>query len=637
MSDQLNPNIPPGHMEDKWSNRINELKLISPGNRHRYKIIVIGSGLAGGGATVSLAQMGYQVKLFCLNDSPRRAHSIAAQGGVNAAKNYQGDGDSLRRFVFDTLKGGDFRAREAPLFRLGQLSGKVIDFSVASGAPFAREYGGTLTNRSFGGVQVSRTFYAKGQTGQQLLLSIYASLMQQVARGFVRLCPRSEMIDLVTEDQTTKGVIIRNLISGELSSHRADVVVIAAGGYSNIYYSSTNAISSNASAIIRCYQKGAFFANPSFVQMHPTTIPVQGHYQQKQTLMSESLRNDGRIWVPSSSGDLRSPSEIPEAERDYYLERMYPAFGNLSPRDLASRSAKEQFDQQKGVGPGKNAVYLDFRDALKRSGSQLIKDRYGNLFDMYRHTVGTDPYTEPMQITPSPHFTMGGLWVDYNLMSNIKGLFVLGESSFEYHGANRLGANSLLSAVVDGLYVAPATIPGYLAQIKPSADAKESPVFRDALAQSEKKIDDFFHSDGQESLTTIHKELGRCLWNHVGISKSSESLDEASVTVEDLKNRLNSGVRKSNHVRMNTSLESYFRLKDYFILADLMIKDARYRKESCGAHFRKEYQSPDGSPIRDDHNFCHIQAWKFGAGDQTKPHTEPLFFESFTPGTRSYR
>lgn len=635
----LDSKIPDGPIEKKWDIHKNNIKVVSPANKRKFNVLVVGTGLAGASAAASLAELGYHVKTFCIQDSPRRAHSIAAQGGINAAKNYQNDNDSVFRLFYDTVKGGDFRAREANVYRLAQLSTNIIDQCVAQGVPFAREYGGLLSNRSFGGVLVSRTFYARGQTGQQLLLGAYGSLMRQVDLGNVEMLARREMLDLITIDGKARGILVRNLISGEIERYEGDAVLLCTGGYGNVYYLSTNAKNSNATAAWRCYKKGAYFANPCFTQIHPTCIPVSGDYQSKLTLMSESLRNDGRVWVPKEPGDKRSPRDIPENERDYYLERKYPSFGNLVPRDVASRNAKYACDEGKGVGETKLAVYLDFADAIKRLGENTIRDRYGNLFEMYERITGENPYQTPMRIYPAVHYTMGGLWVDYNLMSNIPGLFVLGEANFSDHGANRLGASALMQGLADGYFIAPYTIGEYLGNENLDAVSTDDPAFK----ESEEKIKDdtkkLLSMKGKRSVTEFHRELGLTMWDKVGMSRSEDGLKDALKKIPDLKEEFwkNLNVPGSGET-LNKNLEFAGRVADFLELGELMAQDALDRKESCGGHFREEYQTPEGEALRDDKNFAYSAVWEYqGEGKKPKLHKENLEFEYVKLTQRSYK
>ncbi len=637
--ESLDGNIPDGPIENKWTNWKNKISLVSPANKKKFDIIVVGTGLAGASAAASLAELGYNVKNFCIQDSPRRAHSIAAQGGINAAKNYQNDGDSVWRLFHDTVKGGDFRSREANVYRLAELSTNIIDQAVAQGVPFAREYGGLLANRSFGGAQVSRTFYARGQTGQQLLLGAYGSLLRQVDAGKVRLFPRREMLDLVLIDGKARGIVVRNLLSGEIESYSADAVVLATGGYSNAYYLSTNAKNSNVTAAWRCYKRGAYFANPGFVQIHPTCIPVSGDYQSKLTLMSESLRNDGRVWVPTQKGDSRKPQDIPGEERDYYLERRYPAFGNLVPRDVASRAAKAVCDEGRGVGDTGRAVYLDFADAISKNGIDYIREKYGNLFEMYERITGENPYKAPMRIYPALHYTMGGLWVDYNLMSNIPGLFVLGEANFSDHGANRLGASALMQGLADGYFVIPYTIGDYLSQ----TDLKEVSENHDAFNQSERGITDFTNQllsvRGKKTVMEFHRELGLLLWEYAGMSRSENGLKSVLSKLPELKKEFwENVVVLGEKEELNKNLEFAGRVADFLDLGELIALDALQRNESCGAHFREEYQTSEGEAQRDDQNFTFVGAWEYtGEGKMPILHAENLDFEYVKPTQRSYK
>ena len=635
----LDARIPSGPIEKAWDKTRFEMKLVNPANKRKYEIIVVGSGLAGGSAAATLGELGYNVKCFCFQDSPRRAHSIAAQGGINAAKNYQNDGDSVYRLFYDTVKGGDFRAREANVYRLAQISVNIIDQCVAQGVPFAREYGGTLANRSFGGAQVSRTFYARGQTGQQLLLGAYQALERQVDAGRVTMFPRHEMLDLVVIDGRARGIITRNLVTGAIDCHIADAVVLATGGYGNVYYLSTNAKGSNCTAIWRAYKRGAAFANPCFTQIHPTCIPVSGHYQSKLTLMSESLRNDGRIWVSMKPGDKRAPGEIPESERDYYLERRYPSFGNLVPRDVASRNAKAVCDEGRGVGEHGLGVYLDFSDAIQRLGKAKIEERYGNLFEMYQRITDEDPYKVPMRIYPAIHYTMGGLWVDYHLMSTIPGLFVMGEANFSDHGANRLGASALMQGLSDGYFVIPYTIGNYLASNKFEKVDATHPEFaaaQDAVAARTRK---FLNAKGTRTVDSFHRELGKLVWDYCGMSRTAEGLTVAIAKIGELREEYWRGVKVLGAAEeINQSLEKAGRVADFFELAELMCIDALHRDESCGGHFREEHQTPDGEALRDDEQFSYVAAWEY-AGDDSPPrlNQEPLVFEYVHPSQRSYK
>ena len=636
----LNSKIPEGPLEQKWENYKKTAKLVYPANRKKLDIIVVGTGLAGSSVAASLGEMGYNVKSFCFQDSARRAHSVAAQGGVNAAKNYKNDGDSVYRMFVDTLKGGDFRAREANVYRMAECSLNLIDQAVAQGVPFGREYGGYLNNRSFGGVQVSRTFYARGQTGQQLLLGAYQALMRQVGKKSVQLFTRHEMLDLVVIEGKARGIIVRNLDTGEIERHAAHAVVLATGGYGKIYYLSTLAMGCNGSAIWRAHKKGAFMASPSWIQVHPTSLPQSGDYQSKLTLMSESLRNDGRIWVPLKENETRPPNEIPENERDYYLERRYPAFGNLAPRDISSRAAKERIDAGFGIGPLKNAVYLDFSKAIKEQGKEKIAEKYGNLFDMYLKITGYDAYQEPMMISPSAHFSMGGLWVDYELMTTIPGLFALGEANFADHGANRLGANSLLQASVDGYFIAPYTIANYLSQEihtgKISTDGVE---FEKAENHIKQQIENFININGTKTVDHFHKTLGKLLYDYCGLARNEEGLQFAIKEIKKLKQEFYRDVKVSGKAEaMNAELEKAGRVADYFEIGELMCYDALTRNESCGAHFREEFQTADGEALRNDDEFQFISAWAW-KGENNEPELikEPLIFEEIQPTVRSYK
>ena len=637
---QLDGRVPSGDITTMWDQHKFNMRLVNPNNKRRFEIIMIGTGLAGASAAAALGELGYHVKVFTFHDSPRRAHSIAAQGGINAAKNYQNDGDSVYRLFYDTVKGGDFRSREANVYRLAQLSLNIIDQAVAQGVPFAREYGGLLDNRSFGGAQVSRTFYARGQTGQQLLLGAYQAMARQIDAGKVTLYNRSEMLDLVIVDGRAVGVVVRDLLTGEITSHGAHAVVLATGGYSNVYYLSTNAMKSNATAIWRAHRRGAYFANPCFTQIHPTCIPAGEEFQSKLTLMSESLRNDGRIWVPADADDKRAPQDIPEDQRDYYLERKYPSFGNLVPRDVASRNAKGIIDSGRGVGAKRNGVYLDFTDAMAQMGVEAITSRYSNLFEMYERITGEDPYTVPMRIYPAPHYTMGGLWVDYNLMSNVPGLFVIGEANFSDHGANRLGASALMQGLADGYFVLPYTIGDYLAPLLGEAMVDTD---HDAFRRIEKdvraRIDRLLGVGGTRSVDWFHRELGRILWDHCGMSRSRESLEKALSEIPALREEFQSDVRVlGDDQSLNESLEKAGRVEDFFELAELMCQDALYREESCGGHFREEHQTDEGEALRDDEKFSHVAAWEFsGVGRAAILHIEPLEFEHVTPTQRSYK
>src|SRR5215470_1416260 len=632
-------NAPTGPIEKSWETHKFGLKLVNPANKRKFKVIVVGSGLAGASAAASLGELGYNIKCFCFQDSPRRAHSIAAQGGINAAKNYQNDGDSVYRLFYDTVKGGDFRAREANVYRLAQISVNIIDQCVAQGVPFAREYGGLLANRSFGGAQVSRTFYARGQTGQQLLLGAYQALCRQIALGTVQMFPRTEMLDLVVIDGHAKGIVTRDLVTGEISSHAADAVVLATGGYGNVFFLSTNAKGCNVTAIWRAYKRGALMANPCFTQIHPTCIPVSGDYQSKLTLMSESLRNDGRIWVPKKKGDSRPPSQIPEDERDYYLERKYPSFGNLVPRDVASRNAKQVCDEGRGVGESGVGVYLDFADAIKRLGKQGIRERYGNLFDMYERITGENPYEVPMRIYPAIHYTMGGLWVDYNLMTTIPGLYAIGEANFSDHGANRLGASALMQGLADGYFILPYTLPNYLASQMGKRPSPDSPAFQQAESEVRARIQKMLAVKGKRSLDSIHRELGLLLWDKCGMSRHERGLREALAKIPKLRDEFWHNVRVlGDGEDFNQSLERAGRVADFLEFAELMCLDALQRKESCGGHFREEHQTPEGEALRDDENHAAVFAWEF-QNDQQPPnlHREPLHFETVHLTQRSYK
>ncbi|MBI4549685.1 MAG: fumarate reductase/succinate dehydrogenase flavoprotein subunit [Candidatus Omnitrophica bacterium] len=636
---ELNPKIPDGPIEEKWDRHRFRLKLVNPANKRKYRIIVVGTGLAGASAAASLAELGYQVRSFCYQDSPRRAHSIAAQGGINAAKNYQNDGDSVRRLFYDTVKGGDFRSREANVYRLAQVSGNIIDQCVAQGVPFAREYSGYLANRSFGGAQVSRTFYARGQTGQQLLLGAYQALARQIGLGKVQMHPRTEMLDLVLVDGHAKGIVTRDLVTGEIQSQAADAVVLATGGYANVFYLSTNAKGCNATAIFRAYKKGALFANPCYTQIHPTCIPASGDYQSKLTLMSESLRNDGRIWVPKKKGDRRPPAQIPEEERDYYLERKYPSYGNLAPRDISSRSAKEVCDAGLGVGENGNGVYLDFRDAIRGLGKKVIRERYGNLFDMYEKITHENPYEVPMRIYPAPHYTMGGLWVDYNLMSNVPGLYVLGEANFSDHGANRLGASALMQGLADGYFILPYTIGDYLVSAGAQKFAADRPEFRQALDDVRGRTSRLLSIRGRRTVDSFHRELGSIAWNHCGMARTEAGLQKALSSIAALKSEFWKDVNVPGEgEELNQSLERAGRVADFFDFAELMCADALHRRESCGGHFREEFQTAEGEARRDDRNFCYVGAWEFaGEGKPPRLHKEPLTFENIQLAERSYK
>jgi succinate dehydrogenase / fumarate reductase flavoprotein subunit len=635
----LDAKIPGGPLAEKWDRHKFELKLINPANKRKFEIIVVGTGLAGGSAAASLAELGYNVKSYCIQDTPRRAHSIAAQGGINASKNYQNDADSDRRLFYDTIKGGDFRAREANVYRLAQVSGNIIDQCVAQGVPFAREYGGLLANRSFGGAQVSRTFYARGQTGQQLLLGAYSALSRQIAAGKVQMFTRREMVDLVLVGGQARGIVVRNLITGDIETHTGDAVVLCTGGYANVFFLSTNAMACNVTASYRAYMKGAMFANPCFTQIHPTCIPVHGTYQSKLTLMSESLRNDGRVWVPKTAGDKRSPDQIPETERDYFLERKYPSFGNLVPRDVASRNAKEQCDQGKGVGETGLAVYLDFRDAINRDGKDVIAQKYGNLFQMYEKITADNPYEKPMMIYPAVHYTMGGLWVDYNLMSTIPGLFVLGEANFSDHGANRLGASALMQGLADGYFVLPYTIGGYFAGAKLPKVSADQTEFTIAAKEADIRTKRLLSINGKRTVDDIHRELGNILWNYCGMARNDAGLTKARTLIQSLRSEFWENVRVPGSDKdINQSLERAGRVADFLEFSELMVVDALTRRESCGGHFNEAFQTEENEARRDDENFCHVAAWEYaGEGKDPVFHKEPLVFENVKLTQRSYK
>ena len=636
---ELNAKIPAGPLEKKWDSAKFNYKLVNPNNKRKFDIIVVGAGLAGASAAATLAELGYNVQCFVYHDSPRRAHSIAAQGGINAAKNYQNDGDSIQRLFYDTIKGGDYRAREGNVYRLAELSVKIIDQCVAQGVPFAREYGGLLENRSFGGVQVSRTFYARGQTGQQLLLGAYQALERQISLGQVKMFTRSEMLDLVVTDNQARGIVTRDLVTGAIESHSADAVVLATGGYGNVFYLSTNAKACNVTAIWRAHRRGAAFANPCYTQIHPTCIPQSGDYQSKLTLMSESLRNDGRIWVPKAQGVSTRPDQIPESERDYYLERKYPSFGNLAPRDIASRAAKEVCDEGRGVGPGGRGVYLDFADAISRLGSKVIAERYGNLFDMYRDITAENPYEVPMRIYPAPHYTMGGLWVDYNLMSTIEGLYVLGEANFSDHGANRLGASALMQGLADGYFILPYTIGDYLATKLNKKEAVDSAAFSQVEKEVKERTGRLLAARGTRTVDSYHRELGGLTWDYCGMTRTAEGLMAARQKISDLREDYWRNVRVlGGGEEPNQSLEKAGRVADFFELAELMCVDALHRKESAGGHFRAEYQTSDGEAQRDDDHFAYVAAWEYtGVGSEPTLNREPLTFESVHLSQRSYK
>ena len=636
---ELQSRIPSGPIQEAWDKTRFEMKLVNPANKRKHHIIVVGSGLAGGSAAATLGELGYKVSCFCFQDSPRRAHSIAAQGGINAAKNYQNDGDSIWRLFYDTVKGGDFRAREANVYRLAQISVNIIDQCVAQGVPFAREYGGTLTNRSFGGAQVSRTFYARGQTGQQLLLGAYQALERQVQAGSVAMYPRTEMLDLIVIDGRARGIVTRNLVTGEINTHIGDAVILGTGGYGNVFYLSTNAKGSNVTACWRAHKRGALFANPCFTQIHPTCIPVSGDYQSKLTLMSESLRNDGRIWVPLKKGDKRSPDQIPESERDYYLERRYPSFGNLVPRDVASRNAKYVCDEGRGVGETALGVYLDFSDAIRRLGRKTIEERYGNLFDMYQRITDEDPYQVAMRIYPAIHYTMGGLWVDYHLMSTIPGMFVVGEANFSDHGANRLGASALMQGLSDGYFIVPYTVGDYLANNKFETIGDSHPEVRNAVACVQQTIQKLLAINGKRTVDSFHRQLGKIVWDYCGMSRNAQGLQTAINQIRDLRDDYWRDVKvPGSGDDLNQSLEKAGRVADFFELAELMCVDALERNESCGGHFREEYQTPDGEAQRDDENFSYAACWAYrGYGNHEDLVKEPLEFEYVHPSQRSYK
>ncbi len=635
----LDGKSPTGPIEKTWDKHRFEMKLVNPANKRKYKILVVGTGLAGASAAASLGELGYNVEAFCYQDSPRRAHSIAAQGGINAGKNYPNDGDSIYRLFYDTIKGGDFRAREADVWRLAQVSNNIIDQCVAQGVPFARDYAGYLDNRSFGGAQVSRTFYARGQTGQQLLLGAYSALSRQVKLGTVKMFPRTEMLDLVVVDGEAKGITIRDLITGEIRCHTGDAVVLCTGGYVNVFYLSTMAMGASVTAIWKAYKKGAFFANPCYTQIHPTCIPQAGDYQSKLTLMSESLRNDGRCWVPKNQGDKRPPNDIPEEDRDYYLERKYPSFGNLAPRDIASRAAKEQCDDERGVGPGGRGVYLDFRDAIGRLGEDTIRERYGNLFEMYERITDENGYKVPMRIYPAPHYSMGGLWVDYNAMSNIPGLFVLGEANFSVHGANRLGASALMQGLADGYFVIPYTVAHYLAQTIPGKVSAEHAECRKTIEDVKTENKRLLSIKGNRTVTEFMRELGTLMWNNVGMARSKEGLTETLLKIPSIREEFRQNVKVTgNGAEINQQLENAGRTADFLEFAELLCRDALHRNESCGGHFRAEYQTEDGEALRDDENFCYSAAWEF-KGEDSEPelHKEPLEFKEVHLAVRSYK
>jgi succinate dehydrogenase / fumarate reductase, flavoprotein subunit len=640
----LRSNAPSGPVETRWARHRFELKLVNPSNRRKYTVIVVGSGLAGGAAAATLGELGYNVRCFCYQDSPRRAHSIAAQGGINAAKNYQNDGDSIYRLFYDTVKGGDFRARESNVHRLAELSVNIIDQCVAQGVPFAREYGGLLANRSFGGAQVARTFYARGQTGQQLLLGAYQSLCAQIEAGTVKMFPRTEMLDLIVVDDVARGIITRDMVTGKLEVHLADAVVLATGGYGNVFFLSTNAKGCNVTATWRAHRKGALFANPCFTQIHPTCIPVGGDYQSKLTLMSESLRNDGRVWVPKNKKDCdKDPAKIPEDDRDYYLERIYPSFGNLVPRDIASRRAKDMCDKSMGVGPEvggqRRGVYLDFRTAVGRLGESVVAERYGNLFEMYERITGENPYQVPMRIYPAVHYTMGGLWVDYNLMSTIKGLFVAGEANFSDHGANRLGASALMQGLADGYFVIPVTVADYIARAGQNKVTEEHPEVKKTLAESESRVSQLLSINGKRSPDSFHRELGQLMWENCGMARTKSGLEKNLQKIPEIREEFSANLNVvGSGASLNQQLEKAGRVADFIELAELMCIDALHREESCGGHFREEHQTEDGEAARDDANFQYVAAWQFaGTGAAPILHKEPLEFEYVHPTQRSYK
>lgn len=635
----LDSKIPGGPLEKKWDQHKFDLKLVNPANKRKFNVIVVGTGLAGASAAASLAELGYNVLNFCFQDSPRRAHSIAAQGGINAAKNYPNDGDSIYRLFYDTVKGGDFRAREANVYRLAQVSNNIIDQCVAQGVPFARDYGGLLDNRSFGGAQVSRTFYARGQTGQQLLLGAYSALSRQIGEGNVKMFPRREMLELVVIDEKARGIVCRNLINGELESHTADAVVLATGGYGNVFYLSTNAMASNVTAAWRAHKQGAYFANPCYTQIHPTCIPVSGDHQSKLTLMSESLRNDGRVWVPKDPNETRKPNDIPEGDRDYYLERRYPSFGNLVPRDVASRNAKIVCDEGKGVGTTKQAVYLDFSDAINRMGKDTVAAKYGNLFDMYHHITDEDPYSVPMRIFPALHYTMGGLWVDYNLMSNIPGLFVLGEANFSDHGANRLGASALMQGLADGYFVLPSTIGGYFAGTELEPVNTDHQAVKDSENETKTRVDKLMAVKGKRSVDDFHKQLGKLLWENCGMGRNEKGLKAAMEEIPKIRDEFWQNVKVPGSDKdFNQEIEKAGRVADYLEFAEVMVNDALQREESCGGHFREEHQTEEGEAKRNDEDFTYAAAWEFnGVGKEPTLHKEPLTFDHVKLTQRSYK
>ncbi|MFO0876223.1 MAG: fumarate reductase/succinate dehydrogenase flavoprotein subunit [Gemmataceae bacterium] len=636
---KLESRVPSGPIAEKWDRHRFDMKLVNPANKRKYKVLIVGTGLAGASAAASLAELGYRVETFCFQDSPRRAHSIAAQGGINAAKNYQNDGDSVYRLFYDTIKGGDFRAREANVYRLAQVSTNIIDQCVAQGVPFSREYGGQLENRSFGGAQVSRTFYCRGQTGQQLLLGAYSALCRQIGLGNVKSHPRTEMLDVVVVGGRARGVVVRDLVTGQVTSHVGDAVLLATGGYSPVFFLSTNAKGCNVTATWRAYKRGAAFANPCYTQIHPTCVPVTGDYQSKLTLMSESLRNDGRIWVPKSASDKRSADQIPEGDRDYYLERMYPSFGNLAPRDIASRAAKRVCDEGRGVGPGGRGVYLDFSDAIKSRGENYIRQKYGNLFDMYAHITHENPYKTPMRIYPALHYTMGGLWVDYDLMSTIPGLFVLGEANFSDHGANRLGASALMQGLADGYFIIPYTLGNFLAGVKPGGVETTAAEFKQVESEVSARQKKLLDIKGKRTATSFHRELGRLMWDECGMARSDKSLRKALARIPELRDQFwrEAGVTGSAQ-GMNSALEEAGRVADFLEFAELLCTDALARNESCGGHFREEYQTPEGEAQRNDDQYSHVSAWQYqGEGQAPVLHKEPLVWEEVHPSVRSYK
>lgn len=635
----LDGRVPSGPIQTLWERTKFEMKLVNPANRRKFKVIIVGSGLAGGAAAATLGEQGYNVECYCYQDSPRRAHSVSAQGGINAAKNYRNDGDSVYRLFYDTVKGGDFRAREANVYRLAEVSNAIIDQCVAQGVPFAREYGGMLDNRSFGGAQVARTFYARGQTGQQLLLGAYQALARQIAAGTVKMFTRTEMLDLIIINGRARGIVVRDMRTGEITPRLADVVVVATGGYSNVFYLSTNAKGCNGTAIWRAYKRGAFFANPCYTQIHPTCIPPVGEHQSKLTLMSESLRNDGRIWVPKQPGDTRPADQIPEDERYYYLEELYPSYGNLSPRDISSRAAKRMVDSGRGVGPLRNGVYLDFADSIKRLGEKVIRDRYGNLFDMYENITGENAYKTPMRIYPAPHYTMGGLWVDYYLMSNIPGLFVIGEANFSDHGANRLGASALMQGLADGYFVLPSTLPNYLASTKLEKVSESADAVKEAVDNVQNITQRLMNTKGAKSVDHYHRELGKIIWDYCGMSRTAEGLEKAIQLIPELEAEFWENVRVTGTANeLNQELEKAGRLVDYFEMGRLMCIDALHRNESCGGHFREEYQTEEGEALRNDEEYTYVAAWQYtGDGEMPLLHKEPLKFETVKLATRSYK